>query len=65
MVGLVLSVIFGGIGFVGFMYGKKNSEYKQMLLGAGLIVYPYFISNVWWMAGIGTGLTAALFFWRD
>lgn len=62
---LILSCLFGGVGFIAFVYGKKNSEYKPMLLGAGLMVYPYFVRNVWIMAGIGAALTVALFIWRD
>lgn len=65
MANLILSCVFSGIGFIAFVYGKKNSEYKPMLVGAGLLVYPYFVRNGWVMLGIGAALTAALYFWRD
>lgn len=65
MAGFIGSCIFGGIGFIAFVYGKKNSEYQPMLLGVGLMAYPYFVKNVWLMYGIGVALTAALYFWRD
>ena len=55
------SVIFGSIGFVAFIYGKKMASFRPMALGAGLMVYPYFITNTVWMYVIGTLLTAALF----
>ncbi|MBP9855118.1 MAG: amino acid transport protein [Candidatus Omnitrophica bacterium] len=61
----IISLIFGSVGFVAFVYGKKNSEYKPMIIGIILMAYPYFISEIWAMTGIGIALTAALFIWRD
>ncbi len=57
--------IFGGIGFVAFVYGKKNSFFKPMLIGIVLNVYPYFISSTLLIYIVGIALTAALFMWRD
>lgn len=57
--------LFGGIGFVAFIYGKKNSLWRPMIIGIVLNVYPYFISSTLWIYLIGMALTAALFFWRD
>ena len=57
--------IFGAIGFVAFVYGKKMSLYRTMIIGLVLMVYPYFISVTWAIYAVGMILTAALYFWRD
>ena len=59
------SIIFGGIGFVAFVYGKKLATYKPLCLGLALMIYPYFIPDTLWLYIIGAALTAALFVWRD
>jgi hypothetical protein len=58
---VLLSMVIGGIGFVAFAYGKKQSRYPQMVAGLLLMGYPYFVSNVWAMLGIGAAIVAALF----
>ena len=62
---IIGSVIFGGIGFVAFIYGKKMSGLKPMVIGLSLMIFPYFVSNTVWMYTIGALLTAALFLFRD
>ncbi|HQR60606.1 MAG TPA: hypothetical protein PLH03_04485 [Methylophilaceae bacterium] len=58
-------VMFGIVGFAAFRYGKKNGRLNPMLLGVGLMVYPYFISQIWLLYVIGCVLCAALYFLRD
>ncbi|MBF0478847.1 MAG: hypothetical protein HQL26_05135 [Candidatus Omnitrophica bacterium] len=58
-------IIFGGVGFVAFVYGKKNGYWRKMLLGVALSIYPYFISVSWEIYLIGLALCAALYFWQD
>ena len=55
------SVLFGSIGFVAFIYGKKMASFRPMAIGAGLMIYPYFITNTAWMYAIGVLLTVGLF----
>jgi hypothetical protein len=43
---LVWGVIFGAIGLGFFAYGKKQKAIIPFLSGIGLILCPYFISNV-------------------
>jgi hypothetical protein len=57
--------LFGAVGFVAFMYGKRQSAMKTMLIGLTLLAYPYFVSNTLAMYAIGVALTAALFLFRD
>ena len=62
---LIGGFIFGSIGFVAFVYGKKMALYRTMWIGLVLMVYPYFISSNWALYGVGTALTIALFFWKE
>ncbi len=64
-VNLIGSVIFGGIGFVAFIYGKKQSSYKPLFIGIVLMAYPYFLKSIFWMYTVGIVLCLLLFFWRD
>ncbi len=62
---LIGGLLFGSIGFVAFVYGKRMNFWKPMLLGLALMVYPYFISDNAIMYVIGIFGSAALFFLRD
>jgi hypothetical protein len=61
---LIGGLVFGSIGFVAFIYGKRMNLWKPMLLGIALMVYPYFVSNDAVMIAIGAIGTAGLFFLR-
>jgi hypothetical protein len=58
-------LIFGGIGFVAFFYGKKQQSFKPLVIGLILMVYPYFVSNTIGLYALGLGLCLLLYFWRD
>ncbi len=62
---LVSGFLFGSIGFVAFMYGKRQASFMAMLIGVLLMVYPYFVANTLAAYAIGILLTAALFVFRD
>ena len=62
---LIGGLIFGSIGFVAFVYGKRMHVWKPMLLGLALMVYPYFVENVVTLFVVGAVGTAALFLFRD
>ncbi len=64
-VNMAANLIFGAIGFVAFIYGKKKSLWRPMVIGIVLMVYPYFLSGTLAIYFIGIGLTAALYFWRE
>ncbi|HJZ74942.1 MAG TPA: hypothetical protein VKE51_24575, partial [Vicinamibacterales bacterium] len=40
------SLIPGGVGFVLFVYGKKQGRWPQMVAGLLLMVYPYFATSL-------------------
>ncbi|HXZ48225.1 MAG TPA: hypothetical protein VEG27_04340 [Usitatibacter sp.] len=62
---LFASLAFGVVGAGAFMYGKKTGGIRAMVLGVGLMVYPYFVDPTWLLYTIGIALTAALFVFRD
>ncbi len=61
---LIGGLVFGSIGFVAFIYGKRMNLWKPLLLGIALMVYLYFVSNDAVMIAIGSIGTAGLFFLR-
>ena len=62
---LLAGLIFGSIGFVGFVYGKRMTLWKPMFLGLALMIYPYFVGNTIALFVIGTVGTAMFFLLRD
>jgi len=60
---ILASMFVSGVGYVMFMYGRKQRRFPQMAIGALMLVYPYFITDVGFMLMIGgvlCGLTFAL-----
>ena len=62
---LIGGLVFGSIGFVAFIYGKRMNLWKIMLCGLALMIFPYFIANTVIMYAIGTFGTAAVLFLRE
>lgn len=57
---LFVSLIPGGVGFVLFVYGKKQQRWGYLAGGLALMVYPYFTPTVGALVGVGVvigGLT--------
>lgn len=57
---LIASFIIGSVGFVAFVYGKRQRRFPQIAIGLVLMGYPYFIANVWLMILIAMMLLALL-----
>ena len=57
---LFLSLVPSGIGFVLFIYGKKQQRWPQLVAGLLLLVYPYFATSVLSLATIGAVIGGAL-----
>ena len=57
---LFLSLIPGGIGFVLFVYGKKEGRWAYMVGGLLFMVYPYFATTVVSLVAIGALLGAGV-----
>ncbi len=62
---LIGGFVFGSIGFVAFMYGKRMSLWGPIFIGLALMIYPYFVSNdfILWSAGVAG--SASLWFVRS
>lgn len=58
-------LIFGSIGFVAFIYGKRMNLWKPMFCGLALMVFPYFVANTALLFVLGTAGSGALYFLRD
>ena len=61
---LLWGIIFGSIGLGFFVYGKKQKAIVPILSGIGLMVFPYFISNVYIMILSGIVMVALPYFIR-
>ncbi|HWW87730.1 MAG TPA: hypothetical protein VNZ26_29230 [Vicinamibacterales bacterium] len=59
---LFLSLIPGGIGFVLFVYGKKQQRWPQLIAGLLFMVYPYFATSVLSLVGIGAVIGLGLWY---
>jgi hypothetical protein len=57
--------IFGTIGMGFFIYGKKQQKLTPLLVGIGLMVFPYFITDPLSIVLIGGVLMAVPYFYRD
>lgn len=59
---IFLSLIPGGIGFVLFIYGKKQQRWPQLIAGLLLMGYPYFATTVVSLIVVGIAICTALWF---
>jgi hypothetical protein len=57
---IFLSLIPGGIGFVLFVYGKKQQRWTILAFGVAFMAYPYFTPGIGALAGVGVVLGALL-----
>ena len=58
---LFLSLIPGGIGFVLFVYGKKQQRWPQLAAGLAFLIYPYFTDSVTALLIVGLAIGVGLF----
>lgn len=58
---LFLGLFFGVIGSVFFFLGRRKHDPLYLLVGVALMVYPYFVSNVWLIILVGAALSALPF----
>jgi len=61
---LIWGMVFGGIGFGFFLYGKKQKAVVPFAIGILLFVFPYFISNVYMLVIVGMVLVVLPYFLR-
>jgi hypothetical protein len=57
---LFVSLVPSGVGFVLFVYGKKQSRWPQLVTGLALMVYPYFTAGLVSLVVVGVLIGMAL-----
>jgi hypothetical protein len=57
-------LFFGSVGLGFFIYGRKQRAVVPLVCGLMLMVFPYFVSNVMLLVGIGVVLVAIPYFLR-
>ncbi|MEG0341751.1 amino acid transport protein [Acinetobacter sp. TY1] len=62
---LLLNVLFSSIGFGYFLYGRKQRKNVPFICGIILMIFPYFIDNLWAVLAIGITLSATPYFVRN
>ena len=61
---LLWGLLFGSIGLGFFIYGKNQRAAVPLVCGVALMVFPYLVSNVMLLVGIGALLIAIPYFLR-
>ena len=61
---LLWGVVFSAIGLGYFIYGKRQRAPVPLVCGLVLMVFPYFVSNVWILVLLGAALLAVPYFVR-
>jgi len=59
---LVLSLVPSGIGFVLFVYGKKQTRWPHLIAGLILMIYPYFATSIVSLVSIGALICGGLWY---
>ncbi len=58
---IVVGIAFSLVGILAWRQGRKSQSRRHRLLGLALMLYPYFVPDLWWSLGTGTLLTFFLF----
>jgi len=61
---LLWGMFFGAIGLGFFTYGRKQRAVMPLLAGIALMVFPYFVPNVFTLLSVGAVLTVLPYFVR-
>ena len=61
---LMWGMVFGSIGLGFFIYGKKQRAVVPLLSGIALMVFPYFVANIYVLIAVGIVLMALPYFIR-
>jgi len=61
---LIWAMFFGAVGLGFLTYGRRQKVIVPLAVGIALILFPYFISNVYWLVATGVLLMAIPYFIR-
>lgn len=53
---LLISFLFGSVGFVGFVYGRRMSRFPHMVAGVLLMTYPMVVGEPVTMVVVGLAI---------
>ena len=59
---LVWGMLFGVIGLSFFVYGKKQRAIVPLTSGISLMIFPYFVSNLYLLVVVGVALVVLPYF---
>jgi hypothetical protein len=59
---LMWGMLFGIVGFAFFVYGKKQAALVPLICGLALMIFPYFVANIYTLVIVGIVLIALPFF---
>ena len=59
---IVWGMLFGIIGFAYFTYGRKQAAVMPLVVGIALMVFPYFVPNVYLLVIVGIVLMVLPYF---
>jgi hypothetical protein len=59
---MFVSLVPGGIGFVLFVYGRKQGRWPHMVAGLAFMAYPYFASTLTVLVAIGGMIGGGLWY---
>jgi hypothetical protein len=58
---IIAGLVFGGVGYVAFVFGRKQQKARPLGLGVALMVYAWVVPDGWWLWLTGIALTVLLF----
>ena len=61
---MLWGLLYGSIGFGYFLYGKKQKKYIALIAGIALMGFPYLVTNVLALVGVGALIMAVPFVWK-
>lgn len=59
---LIWGLLFSSVGLGFFLYGKKQKTIIPLLAGIALLVFPFFVTNIYVLVITGSILVALPFF---
>lgn len=62
---LFASLFVSGAGYVFYKFGRKKTRPVFVIFGICMMIYPYFVSDFFYMVGIAIGLSALLFWLKQ
>ena len=59
MSGIIVGLVFSGVGYFYLNRGRAEGNTSKIACGVGMMLYPYFVTNTFYMILVGLALAAA------